>query len=279
MKNKYKDIAEKTLRIIRSGEYELEGQQVNVREAIGDCVFDTKTWSPDMLDKLKELAFENRAGEVAIRVENCSTIESILQNNDGMKTAVLNFASAKNPGGGFMGGAVAQEESLARSSSLYASQTKDTTLYNYNKKQSSFLYSDYMIYSPQVVFWMKDDGTFLNPPVLVDVITAPAPNKGAMLQHARRSEIAEIGSVFMNRIDKLLALAAHKGVERLILGAWGCGVFRNEYKDVAGYFAEVIEKKYRHCFAEIVFAIYDRSKTGEGLAAFRETFETKLKIQ
>lgn len=275
MKTNYKNLAETTLRIIQTGNYEVNGKTITVKEEIGDCVFDTKTYSPEALDLLVQKFTKEEGPEAKVTVMHGSTIEAILNYHDDLKTAVLNFASAKNPGGGFMGGAIAQEESLARSSSLYASQTKDLTLYNYNKKNASFLYSDYMIYSPEVVFWMNDEGEFLEKPVLADVITSPAPNRGAMLQHGRKSEITELEVVFKNRMDKVFALAKSKGVERLVLGAWGCGVFKNDYEDVAAYFAQLIAEKYRYSFKEIVFAIYDRSKTKGSLEIFQKVFNHK----
>jgi uncharacterized protein (TIGR02452 family) len=275
MKTNYKTLAETTLRIIQTGNYEVDGKAITIKEEIGDCVFDTKTYTPETLDVLLQKTTEQEGTEAQVSVMHGSTIEAILNYRDGLKTAVLNFASAKNPGGGFMGGAIAQEESLARSSSLYASQTKDMTLYTFNKKNASFLYSDYMIYSPGVVFWMNDEGAFLNPPALVDVITSPAPNKGAMMQHARRNEIAQLETVFKKRMGKVFALAKSKGVERLILGAWGCGVFKNDYEEVATYFSELIETKYKYSFKEIVFAIYDRSKTKGSLEIFQRVFNHK----
>lgn len=275
MKTNYKTLAETTLRIIQTGNYEVHGKTITVKEEIGDCVFDTKTYSPEALDVLVQKAAQEEGPEAKITVMHGSTIEAILSYRDGLKTAVLNFASAKNPGGGFMGGAIAQEESLARSSSLYASQIKDLTLYNFNKKNSTFLYSDYMIYSPGVVFWMNDEGEFLESPVLVDVITSPAPNKGAMLQHGRKKEIAELEIVFKSRMDKVFALAKSKGVERLVLGAWGCGVFKNDYENVAAYFAQLVAEKYGRSFKEIVFAIYDRSKTKASLEIFQRVFNHK----
>ncbi len=275
MKTNYKTLAETTLRIIQTGNYEVHGKTVTVKEEIGDCVFDTKTYSPEALDVLVQKVAQEEGPEAKITVMHGSTIEAILTYREGLKTAVLNFASAKNPGGGFMGGAIAQEESLARSSSLYASQIKDLTLYNFNKKNSTFLYSDYMIYSPGVVFWMNDEGEFLESPVLVDVITSPAPNKGAMLQHGRKKEIAELEIVFKSRMDKVFALAKSKGVERLVLGAWGCGVFKNDYEHVAAYFAQLVAEKYGRSFKEIVFAIYDRSKTKASLEIFQRVFNHK----
>jgi uncharacterized protein (TIGR02452 family) len=117
-----------------------------------------------------------------------------------LRIVILNFASAKNPGGGFLGGASAQEESLARSSCLYPSQTKDWTMYHFNRNQTDFLYSDYMIYSPNVVFWFDDNGISFESPIQVDVITSPAPNKGAMLQHNRKGE--QKLSSFSNLVSK-----------------------------------------------------------------------------
>ena len=129
MKTNYKNLAETTLRIIQTGNYEVNGKTITIKEEIGDCVFDTKTYSPEALDLLLQKEPEQNGQDVQISVMHGSTIEAILHYQDTLKTAALNFASAKNPGGGFMGGAIAQEESLARSSSLYASQTKDLTLY------------------------------------------------------------------------------------------------------------------------------------------------------
>jgi uncharacterized protein (TIGR02452 family) len=210
-----------------------------------------------------------------MEVTRLSSVEAIIRENSGLKTAVLNFASAKNPGGGFLGGAVAQEESLARSSSLYASLTKDLTMYQFNRSNTTFLYSDYMIYSPEVVFWMNDAGEFLEKPVSVNVITSPAPNKNAMLQHNRQNEIDRIEAVFRQRMDKLFALALHQEVECLILGAWGCGVFRNDPVLVSRYFKEALETKYKDQFRRIVFAIYGR-KDEHMLNAFKQAFEVEV---
>jgi len=129
-----------------------------------------------------------------------------------------------------------------------------------------------MIYSPNVVFWMNDAGEFLNSFVRVDVITSPAPNKGAMQQHARNTELSQLETVFKNRIDLLMSLAVNNNIDRIILGAWGCGVFKNAYEDVASYFAELIEEKYKYSFKEIIFAIYGRSNNNS-LEAFNEAIK------
>jgi uncharacterized protein (TIGR02452 family) len=41
------------------------------------------------------------------------------------------------------------------------------------------------------------------------------------------------------RTDKMLSLALHQGNEVLILGAWGCGVFKNDPKEIAGLFKNI----------------------------------------
>ena len=56
-------------------------------------------------------------------------------------------ASAKHPGGGFLGGARAQEESLARSSGLYAC-INGNPMYDHHKAHGDAMYTDYAIYSP-----------------------------------------------------------------------------------------------------------------------------------
>lgn len=272
MKNRNTIIAEQSLEIIRCGSYEIDGRITDVREKIAGSVARTKTMTPEALDELILQPLPQPTQTTEFVFLNCTTMEAFIGSETKLKTAALNFASAKNPGGGFIGGASAQEESLARSSSLYATLIKDETMYRFNRGNDSYLYSDYMIYSPDVLFWMDDAGNYLDEPVLVDVITSPAPNKGAMLQNRRPEQIAELEAVFRKRIDKMLALALQEGVECLILGAWGCGVFRNDTEDVARYFREIFDGKYKNQFQKIVFAIAGRSKTQNTYSTFKTKF-------
>lgn len=271
MKNNNKIIAERTLQILEEGHYLPQGKDlVDVKNQIKHSVDGTFTVSPDEFDTLE---VNRKETETTVQFKNCTTIEALLDEKDtGLKTCLLNFASAKNPGGGFLGGASAQEESLARSSSLYASLIKDDIMYTYNRGQSTYLYSDYMIYSPDVLFWMNDAGDFLNQPVISDVLTAPAPNKGAMLQNNRPDQLLELESVFWMRMDKMLRLAASQKVECLILGAWGCGVFRNDPEFVATCFGKLLNKNYASVFQKVIFAVYDRSKSQESFQAFQKAF-------
>lgn len=269
-KNYRVEIANKTLEIVKNGFYEYKGKKIVIEKELKASIENTFTIAPNDWDAILKNPIENKF-ETEIVTKNCSTIEAINQEKNG-KICVLNFASAKNPGGGFLGGASAQEESLARSSSLYETQIKDKAMYDFNRNQSSFLYSDYMIYSPNVLFWNDDNGNYFEKPLVADVITAPAPNKGAMLQHNRQDEIAETQEVLKSRMDKILAIALKQKSDTIILGAWGCGVFRNEPKDVAHLFKEIIAEKYAGAFKKIVFAIFSNSEKKSSFKYFEDAF-------
>ena len=270
-KNYRVEIANKTLEIISNGFYEYNGRIIDIKAELEDAIKNTFTIAPNDWKTIMKMPIENKF-DTEILTKNCSTIEAISEEKNS-KTGILNFASAKNPGGGFLGGASAQEESLARSSSLYESQIKDKTMYDFNRDQTSFLYSDYMIYSPNVLFWNDDNGNYFEKPLVADVITSPAPNKGAMLQHNRKKEIAKSEEVFKKRMDQVLAIAANQKIETLILGAWGCGVFRNEPKEVAHLFKEIISEKYPGAFQKIVFAVYDTSEKKSNFKFFEDAFK------
>lgn len=274
MKNKSgrTEIAKRSLQIIEDGFYLFGNEdKVIVKDKIAHSVAQTRTYTPEAIHALKEevLAKDKDKFDCSIEVWNCSTIEALQKVAGGSKVGVLNFASAKNPGGGFLGGASAQEESLARSSSLYAALTKDWNMYEYNRSRTTLLYSDYLIYSPETIFWFNDEGDFLPELLVADVITSPAPNRGAILQNNREDELELLPGVFKERIMQVLSIAYKHGCDTLILGAWGCGVFRNEPADVAAYFDEVIGSHFRSAFKRIVFAIYDRSKEGVNIQAFK----------
>src|SRR5262249_31356994 len=143
------------------------------------------------------------------------------------RVVALNFASAKNPGGGFLSGAKAQEEDLARCSALYTSQITQRAYYDANRAHGSMLYTDHIIYSPDVPFFRDARLELLEAPFLLSIITAPAPNAGEASRHGR-GEADKVRRTLEARAGKVLAVAAAHGHTCLVLGAWGCGVFRNE---------------------------------------------------
>ncbi len=102
---------------------------------------------------------------------------------------------------------------------------------------------------------MKDEGgNLLDEVVCTSIITSPAVNAGAIMNN-ERSKIDHIIPVMRVRIAKLLALCAHHGHETLVLGAWGCGVFRNKPEDLAALFREALEGSFKGKFRKVVFAI------------------------
>src|SRR5262249_27235149 len=147
--------------------------------------------------------------------------------------------SAKNPGGGFLNGSLAQEEALACASGLYPCLLAAPEYYERNRANRSALYLDLAIFSPRVPFFRNDAGILLEKPVLASVITDPAPNAGAVAQNEPRN-LQHVESVLKRRAELILQIAAAHQVERLVLGAWGCGVFRNDPNVVASTFAELL---------------------------------------
>lgn len=213
-------------------------------------------------------------GETVVEVVNETTLAAVeaLAAARAGGLGCLNFASAKNPGGGFLGGAEAQEESLARSSGLYPCLlTQQDAFYAPNRANRSTLYLDRVVVSPFVPFFRRDDGAWLEAPHLATVLTAPAPNLGALRQH-RSPEVALVPETLRRRGALVLGLAAAHGVRRLVLGAWGCGVFRNDPAEVAATFARLLRGAYAGAFERVVFGVYDRSRDKATLHAFERAF-------
>lgn len=279
-RNKRVESAQQTLDIIKQGFYIADDEKIDISQTIEESVKKTTLYIPEYFDKRLsyiEKEISERDFQTNITVKNCTAMEAaeellVL----GGKTGCLNFASAKNPGGGFLGGAQAQEESLARASALYPTQMKYfKDLYEYNRAQNTYLYSDYMIYSPNVLFFKDDRDELLAKPYVLDILTSAAVNVGAMIQNNRLDEKDKAEQIMMNRMDKLLSVFVEQGVDNLILGAWGCGVFRNQPEDVAHYFAHYLlnDGKYAKCFKNIIFAVFDTGKKQENINAFTQTFK------
>ena len=183
-----------------------------------------------------------------------AALERLHQQFPQARIGVLNFASARNPGGGFRGGSLAQEESLALASGLFACQTSDicSAYYSYHNKIKDTRYTHTMLYSPQVPFFRHDDGE-LCPMHFADVITCPAVNAGVCLK--RGIKPAEVEALMNERIHRVLSTFAAMGNDVLVLGAFGCGVFRNSPELVAAIFHRLLSGPFASAFAHVAFAI------------------------
>jgi uncharacterized protein (TIGR02452 family) len=263
-------IADETIKILEQGFYtNTVGKQINLNEQLERCKENTKLYTPDELSVLLvSLGSATRQTEIQVTGETSLEAAQRLTSESPEKVICLNFASAKNPGGGFLGGAQAQEESLARSSGLYASLITQQKFYDFHRKQGNLLYSDQMIYSPAVPVFRSDDGRLLEAPYALSFITSPAPNAGAIAKNTPHLS-KEIQGVLQKRAAKVLALAVNLGYRRIILGAWGCGVFRNSPKEVAEVFKELLEGSFKNQFKQLTFAVFDNSKEQATLNAFK----------
>lgn len=73
-------------------------------------------------------------------------------------------------------------------------------------------------------------------------------------------------------MELALALFADNGAKNLVLGAYGCGVFRNDPVQVAAWWKELLESGYGTYFDHIVYAVLDHSARQECILAFEEAF-------
>ncbi|ULL19623.1 TIGR02452 family protein [Paenibacillus sp. H1-7] len=261
-------MAKETLEILKQGCYiNGAGEHIQIGNDVKGSVEHSMMYSPDMLSKIKQYALERirQTQDDALpplEVTNESTLhaaERLVVREGWEQTVCLNFASAKNPGGGFLGGSQAQEESLARSSALYPCISQMKEMYDYNKSIKTCLYSDYMIYSPKIPVFREDRGKLLLHPYPVSMITAPAVNAG-VVQQREPHNVKNIEPVMLERVRFILAVAAFHNELSVILGAYGCGVFRNDPSDIAKMFKQVlIDERFASLFDKVVFAILDNS--------------------
>lgn len=188
------------------------------------------------------------------------------------RVLVLNFANAHHPGGGFIAGASAQEESLCRCSSLFASINSENAreTYDFNNEEPDPFDSDYMLISPYVEVFRYVDGELRDDSFTTAVLTIPAPNLYGMAEGVDKNQLK---IVMKEKIRSFMMVSARYVYDTLVLGAWGCGAFGHDAKDVAQYFKEVIEEEeYYHFFGKIIFAVYDKTPDQYNYQSFLEAF-------
>ena len=221
------------------------------------------------IDKLEAINMGEGNCTPKYEVVNESVIDTIFRL---APVGVLNFASAKNPGGGFLNGSLAQEEALAISSDLYNSQLQAQEFYDINRQCKTALYTHNMIYSKDVTFIRGADMNTVPEPVKANILTCPAVNAGAFYKN-ERGNAATVKRVMAERIRHILNVFAAKGDRKIILGAYGCGVFGNDPADVADIFCNLLKTKgVERYFDYISFAVYDRQ--GHHYETFKKRFAT-----
>jgi len=145
-------------------------------------------------------------------------------------------------------------------------------MYDTNRLFCSCLYTDNMIYSLAVPVFRDDRDQLLEAPYLVSFVTAPAVNAG-VVRRREPENVARIENVMRGRMEKVLSLVVIHRHETLVLGAWGCGVFQNNPRDVAQWFGDHLTGNglFSRSFKKVVFAVLDR-REGAVIRPFQSVF-------
>lgn len=228
--------------------------------------------------KVKELRNKNLTSFELLDKDTVSALVEATTKKDvaikkSEKVTILNFASYRHPGGGYLNGSKAQEECLCAESNLYNilnkfNNTIDESItnieeyrnnksyyYGYNTskyhKYKGNLYTNRGLYTPDVIFTSA-----LRKPIKADVITVAAPNYSASRKYVTAKENSR---ELESRIKFILSILAENNTDTIILGAFGCGVFCQEPVEVAEIMLKLLTTEFKGIFNRVIFAIPDKS--------------------
>ncbi len=223
-------------------------------DEIYDCVSKTEVFSNEVINPL------NKPKEQSITLTDEDSVSAVFNHQKG-RVCVLNFASFKYPGGGFVRGSRAQEECLCHESFLYNVLNEfDKTFYEENREDSNnSLYLNRALYSPDIRFFKNDNSC------LADVLTCAAPNFSSAYKYNHVSKLKN-SVALKQRSQFILNICSTKNVDTLILGAWGCGVFGQDPSEVVNLFVE--ELKNHKDIENVIFAVID--KESDNYKAFKK---------
>jgi len=274
-RDELRQIAAETISISERGGYAVPGsdETFNIEPDVRDSITNTLIFSAEKADSdFRALSFESDYNRKPhFEVVSMTTLEAAkaLSDKTGRVACVLNFASAKHPGGGFENGAMAQEEDLCFRSTLYAALATQQNYYSESLRNlNGGLYFNKAIFTRGAVV-IRDASYRLCAPWRFNCVTAPAPNRGAAIQNGISDDAVE--RAMTERIGIVLKTMAATGQRDIVLGAFGCGVFRNKPERVAALFRDVLsEPGIGAAFENVFFAI--PGETSENHLAFKAVF-------
>lgn len=179
---------------------------------------------------------------IDIKNEDCidACVRIILLYPDS-RVGLLNMASDLSPGGGVVKGARAQEEDICRRTTLYPTLTQ----------QRYPLASDEVVYTPNVKIVKESDySRCLSLVNIAGIVSAAA------LRRPVLNDLGELNQrdkdLLKNKVRMVLETFEYHKMDHIVLGAWGCGAFRNPPKQVAEIFREILNE---FDFRRVTFAI------------------------
>jgi uncharacterized protein (TIGR02452 family) len=197
---------------------------------------------------------------------------------------VLNMASRRNPGGGVINGAGAQEEYLFRCTDYYRSLYQYASYaHEYGLHQSHYNYpldrNFGGIFSPDVTIFRSTEETgyaLIEHPWKMNFIAVPGMNRPKTILRGNEERIVfDLIPGIKNKMRTIFRIAMDNGMKTLLLGALGCGAFKNPPKHTAELFNEVLsEPEFKHVFRRIIFVIKDdhNSPINGNFASFSTVF-------
>lgn len=255
------DVFKHTVFLVQQGYYHYENQKKidfpDARRLVSDTMFYT---SPQTVHHLPAIN-----GETLVKVENIDCLlaaEKLLA--EGYHPAVLNMASRRNPGGGVQTGAGAQEENLFRRSNLFQSLYQFAPFAGeYGLRKSKYQYpldrNFGGIYTPDAIVFRgteQDGYPLLANPYRMSFIAMAGINRPTLESPERIA--SELIEPVKNKIRTIFRIGLLHGHDSLVLGALGCGAFRNPPSHIARLFHEVMEEpEFKNKYRLLLFAILD----------------------
>lgn len=268
MRKRRAEIYQQTMSLVDSGEYVTEKnnriQFPDPAQMMAGTVFYDKEFTPDRKQNYEQM-------EISVQNNDCVLAGQQLK-EEGYNPAVLNMASSRNPGGGVIRGAGAQEENLFRRSNLFKSmyQFADyASMYSIPKSEYQYPLDFHFggIYTPDAYFFRgleKDGYPLLDDPTSLSVISVAAIN---ITSH--ELSVQDYLATTKDKIRTILRIGIDHGHDALVLSAFGCGAFGNDPYVMASLFLEILhEPEFGNAFRKIVFAIIDDHNSKGNYASF-----------
>ena len=261
-----------TIEIVNQGYYTTEDGKRVTFPTITRMEHETKFYKNEF--RVDNIPTNEEETKIIVRNVDCLE-EGVRLCREGYNPAILNMASRRHPGGGVMLGAGAQEESLFRRTNLFRS------LYQFTEYFINHVwYKKYItpvstgecypldrnfggIYTPGALLFREDEQhgyKLMESPECLSFISVAGMNRPKIKDATHIADDLIEGT--KNKMRTILRIGLRHGHDSLVLGALGCGAYRNPPSHIAKLFHEVFEEpEFKNKYRLISFAILDDHNT------------------